>query len=56
MADMSGLSCGGSAFHHCSVGGSGCEVVAVPSANKTGKINPVSRLHEQGLAMCSNIV
>ena len=53
MADMSGLSCGGSAFHHCSVGGSGCEVAAVPSANK---INPVSRLCEQGLAVCSNIV
>ena len=56
MADMSGLSCGGSAFHHRLVGGSGCEVAAVPCANKTGKINPVSCLREQGLAMCSNIV
>ena len=31
-----------------SCGGSGCDVVAILSANKTDKINPVSHLHEQG--------
>ena len=35
-------------LHHHLVGGSGCNVVAILSANKTDKINPVSHLHEQG--------
>ena len=35
-------------LHHHSVGGCGCDVVAILSANKTDKINPVSCLHERG--------
>ena len=43
---MGGCGCGGS-----TLGGSSCDVIAVPSANKTDKINPMSCLHEQGVAV-----
>ena len=54
--DMSGWGCGGGALCHCLLGGSGCDVAAILSANKTDKTNPVSCLHEQGVVMCSSIV